>query len=280
MSQSAVLFRLKFRNTNSNNMKTFTNRIRLFLIAFALMLPVKGFCGTMHSNGVMCYTPYDIMRFLAMAVLVLVILLVFAVIFFSISHRTKREMMHLELLTDMVKQGMVPTAEQVREKRVVDGKISCDENGNVVVKKRIRISLPQIVFFLIGFVYLILAFYVNDDAAKMFAIVALYMMIYSIMEFCNARFLLKNIATFSIINIIIAIAVIITGCFIAPHLEEALYFCFIPGVYILYYGIRTMDNAGSLPRLEFKIRRADVPRDEATEKNVGNEADNAGTEQK
>ena len=98
-------------------------------IAVAMMMPAMGWCVN-GSNMNYVYTAEDKMGFAALGIAVLVILLVFAVIFFSINHRTKREKMHLDLLMEMVKMGFVPTSEQVAEKKVTDARIALDEKFN------------------------------------------------------------------------------------------------------------------------------------------------------
>ena len=231
-------------------------RFKMFFIAVAMMMPAMGWCVN-GSNMNYVYTAEDKMGFAALGIAVLVILLVFAVIFFSINHRTKREKMHLDLLMEMVKMGFVPTSEQVAEKKVTDARIALDEKFNMTLKRKSTFSLSRLFFFIIGLILLILAFDVREDVAKFYGIAGIYILIYCLMEFRNSSFLLNNIAVFGYVNVVIGGAFVLYGLFFGRNFADLFFPCFLPGGYIFYYGIRGLYSAKNLPRYEFKIKKVE-----------------------
>ena len=120
-------------------MENFKNRIGVLVAAsVALSSPLSA-----YSQDVVFSDPHDYYPFVAMGIALLSILLVFAIIIYAINHKTKREKMHIELLTEMVKMGYIPTSEQVQNKSVTDAEISVDDCGRLKMRKRMNFSFPR-----------------------------------------------------------------------------------------------------------------------------------------
>ena len=228
--------------------------MKTVLVAMAMVLvPAEGFCN--YSNGVYVYSYEERMAYCGLGIGVMFILLLFAVIFFSIRHRTKREKMHLELLTEMVRQGMVPTSEQVMQRRVVDGKVAIDNEGRMVVRKRVDFSMAKVLLLLIGVVLFFFALDNHSDSSKFFGCVAMYLIVYAIMDMRNSRFIQNNIGSLTCVNALLGLSIIILGMLFFRDFGDAFFLSYLPGAFILFYSIVKLDRIYNMPRFEFKIKR-------------------------
>lgn len=257
-------------------MENLKNVMKTVLVAMALVfVPAEGFCN--YSNGVYVYSYEERLAYCGLGIGVMFILLLFAVIFFSIRHRTKREKMHLELLTEMVRQGMVPTSEQVMRRRVVEGKVAVDNDGRVVVRNKGDFSLVKVLLLLIGVVLFFYALDNHSDSSKFFGCVAMYLMVYAIMDMRNAGFIQNNIGTLTCVNAVLGLSIIISGLLFFRDFGGAFFLSYLPGAFILFYSIVKLDRIYNMPRFEFKIKRnGRVSRDAGIEENeVEKDGENA-----
>lgn len=235
-------------------MENFKNRIGVLVAAsVALLSPLSAY----SQDVVFLKNPQDYYPFVAMGIALLSILLIFAIIIYAINHKTKREKMHIELLTEMVKMGYIPTSEQVQNKSVTDAEISVDDCGRLKMRKRMNFSFPKILLIIVGVVWLFLAFNTNGKMSSIFGLAGMYVAIYAIMDSKNVTFLQRNMGTFCIINIIIGIAALFIGVIKVSNFYHALFTLYLPGGYLVYYAIKTLFLYEQMPSFEFKIKKVE-----------------------
>lgn len=247
--------------------------IRFLLVAaIALVLPSNAYS---YENlyELQLRNPKDYYPYMVMALALVFVLLVFAVIFYAINHRTKREKMHIELLIEMVKQGMVPTSEQVVNKSVAD-EITVDEKGKIKLKKKARISFPKILLIAVGVLWLFGAMDTSGDISAMLGVAGSLVVIYAVMDIRNVAFWQRNISTLNIINLVVGLGALFVGLWKSRGFAEALFPFLLPGGYLIYYAVSMLSAYNELPRFEFKIKRVERYQDEKKQESSAVESDN------
>ena len=237
-------------------MKILKDGIRILLVALiAIMLPLNGYCCD-DLYELQLRNPEDYYPFMCMALALVFILLVFAVIFYAIKHKTSREKMHIELLIEMVRQGVIPTSEQVVNKSVVD-EIAVNEKGQIKLKKKIRISFPKILLIAVGVLWLFGAMNTSGDISAMLGVAGSLVVIYAVMDIRNVAFWQRNISTLNIMNLVVGLGALFIGLWKSRDFAEALFPFLLPGGYLVYYAVSMLSAYNELPRFEFKIKRVE-----------------------
>ena len=254
-------------------MNKLKNGIRFLLVAVvAFMLPLNAYSyDSIYESQLR--NPEDYYPFMGMALALVFILLVFAVIFYAINHKTKREKMHIELLIEMVKQGMVPTSEQVVNKSVAD-EIAVDSKGQIKMKKKIRIPVTKMLLMAVGVLWLFAAMETYGDVSVMLGVAGSLVMVYAVLDIRNVAFWQKNISTLSIINIILGFGALFVGFWKSHNFADASFPYLLPGGYLVYYAVSMLSAYNELPRFEFKIKRVERYQDEKKQEYSVVESDN------
>lgn len=237
-------------------MKILKNRFKFLLVALsALVLPSNGYCyDNVYESQLRDPSVYY--PFMGMALGLVCVLLVFAVIFYAISHKTKREKMHIELLVEMVRHGLLPTSEQVASKSVVDD-ISFDDKGNIMLKKKTKVSFPKILLIAVGILWLFCAMETSGDISAMLGIAGSFVFIYAIMDIKNVAFWQRNISTLNIINLVIGFGALLIGLWKSNDFAESLIPYVLPGGFLIYYAVNMLSVYDKMPHFEFKIKKVE-----------------------
>ena len=233
-------------------MEILKNRFKFMLPAIvAVLLPLNGYC---YDN--VLRNPEDYYPFMGMALAFVFVLLVFAVIFYAISHKTKREKMHIEMLVEMVKQGYLPTSEQIASKSVVDD-ISFDNKGQIQLKRKTNFSFPKLLLVVVGVLWFFGAMDVTGNISAIMGVAGSFVIVYAIIDMKNVPFWQRNIITLNVINLVLGLGALLIGILKFPNFAKALIPCLLPGGFLIYYAVSMLNVYDKMPHFEFKIKKVE-----------------------